>query len=298
MLSPPLLILAGPTASGKSDVALELATRWGAEIVAADSMQVYRGLDILSAKPSPDERARIPHHAIDIAGIGENFTVAQWLAAARAAIAAIRGRGLRPLVVGGTGLYLRALRFGIDPNPPTPPELRRALASRPLPDLVAELREKDPAAAGRIDLANRRRVERALAIARLGGPALRESWATTPEPAHLVVLRRQRDDLRARIARRAEAMFAGGAIEEVRRLRASGLRPGTTAWQALGVQPISDLLDGHCSESDARSRMTIATRQFAKRQMTWFRREPDAKWLDADPDESPAQIASRIQAMA
>lgn len=291
------LILAGPTASGKSEIAIELAARIGAEIISADSMQVYRGMDILSAKPSPAERARIPHHAIDIADVSEDFTAAQWLADARAAIDATRGRGHAPLVVGGTGLYIRALRFGIDPNPPTPPDLRAALAARPLPDLIAELRQRDPAAAGRIDIRNRRRVERALAIALQGAPAARAAWTTVPTPARLVVLRREPDDLRARIVRRTDAMFASGAIDEVRRLKASGLRPGTTAWQALGVRQIDDLLHGTCSEVEARASIATATRQFAKRQMTWFRREPDALWLDVPREESPAHTASRIGAM-
>lgn len=294
MLSLPLLILAGPTASGKSEVALELAARLGAEIISADSMQVYRGFDILSAKPSAAERARIPHHAIDLAEVAEDFTVAQWLISASDAIEAIRGRGRQPLVVGGTGLYVRALRFGIDPNPPTPPELRDALATRTLPDLVAELRLKDPGAAARIDMNNRRRVERALAIVSQGGHARQESWQAAPAPAHLVVLRREADDLRERIARRIEAMFAAGAVEEVARLRAAGLRPGTTAWQALGVRQIADLLDRRCPEAEARAQTTIATRQFAKRQMTWFRREPEAKWLDVPSGEHASQTASRV----
>lgn len=295
-LPPPLLILAGPTASGKSEIAIELAARIGAEIVAADSMQVYRGLDILSAKPSPADRARIPHHALDIAEIAEDFTVAQWLAAAQAAIDAIRARGHTPLVVGGTGLYIRALRFGIDPNPPTTPELRDALAARALHDLIAELRLRDPAAAGRVDLSNRRRVERALAIALQGAPAVRASWTSASAPSRLVVLRRERDDLRSRISSRTDAMFTSGALDEVRRLKASGLRPGATAWQALGVRQIDDLLHETCSESDARASLATATRQFAKRQMTWFRRETDALWLDVPTDEPPAHTASRIAA--
>ncbi len=290
----PELILAGPTASGKSAVALELAARLGAEIIAADSMQVYRGLDILSAKASLAERARIPHHALDLADISEAFTVARWLDSAQAAIGAIRRRGRTPLVVGGTGLYIRALRFGIDPNPPTSPELREALAARPLPDLVAELRARDVDAAARIDLNNRRRVERALAIALQGPPAPPASWSIAPSPSPLIVLRRDTEDLRSRIAARTDAMFAAGAVEEVLRLKAVGLRPGTTAWQALGVRPIDDLLGGRSSESQARAGLTTATRQFAKRQMTWFRREPSALWLDVAPGEAPAHTASRI----
>ncbi|HPA16610.1 MAG TPA: tRNA (adenosine(37)-N6)-dimethylallyltransferase MiaA [Verrucomicrobiae bacterium] len=289
-----LLILAGPTASGKSAVAVELAVRIGAEIIAADSMQVYRGLDILSAKPSATDRARVPHHCLDIASISEDFTVAQWLASARAATNSIRGRGRVPLVVGGTGLYIRALRFGLDPNPPTPPQLRDALSARSLPDLVTELRQADPEAAERIDLRNRRRVERALAIALQGSPSTPASWATAPEPFTLVILRRDPHHLRARIEARVDAMFEAGAIDEVRRLKAAGLRPGATASQALGIRQIEEFLAGRCAEPDARASLTTATRQFAKRQMTWFRRETGTLWLDVPPDELPTHTAARI----
>lgn len=287
------IILAGPTASGKSDIALEMASRVGAEIVAADSMQVYRSLDILSAKPTRAERGRVPHHCIDIADAGEEFTVARWLESARAAIASIQTRDLLPLVVGGTGLYIRALRLGLDPNPPTPPHLRAALASRPTANLVAELRQLDPAAADRIDLKNRRRVERALAIALQGAPNNRASWAGTPGTFTLLILRREAEDLRERIATRVDAMFEAGVVAEVRFLLDSGLAKSPSS-QALGFAQIQDMLAGRCTEREARDRLVTATRQFAKRQMTWFRREKDAIWIDVRADEPAATTAARL----
>lgn len=289
-----LLILAGPTASGKSEIALELAAHMGAEIVAADSMQVYRSLDILSAKPSMADRGRVPHHCLDIADITEEFTVARWLTAANDAVVSIQARGLTPLVVGGTGLYIRALRFGLDPNPPTPPELRDALSARQLPDLIAELRQIDPATADATDLKNRRRVERALAIALQGTRPNRTSWQAIPRPSTLVVISRDTEDLRDRISSRIDAMFAAGVVGEVRRLMAAGLRPGLRASQALGLRQIEDLLAGRYDEPETKRRLATATRQFAKRQLTWFRRETGARWLNVPPGEDPQSSARRI----
>jgi len=209
-------------------------------------------------------------------------------------VASIGARDLTPLVVGGTGLYIRALRFGLDPNPPTPPELRDALSPRQLPDLIAELRQIDPATADATDLKNRRRVERALAIALQGTRPNRTSWQTIPRPSTLVVISRDTEDLRDRICSRIDAMFAAGVVDEVRRLVAAGLRPGSQASQALGLRQIEDLLAGRCDEPETKRRLATATRQFAKRQLTWFRRETGAVWLDVPPSEDARCSARRI----
>lgn len=272
---PHCFFLAGPTASGKTDVALAVAEACDGEIIGADAFQVYRGLDLLSAKPSPEALARVPHHLVGTVPLGEPFNVARYLETALAAIADVRSRGRLPVIVGGTGLYLRALTRGLADIPPGDPALRAELEATPLPELLARLEALDPAAASAIDVQNPRRVVRAVEVCLLTGKpfsSFRQEWQTAP-PFHGVLLERTRDDLYDRIDRRTVAMFAAGVVEEVRAALASG-GVGATAEQIIGWREIVALLRRELPEADCIAAIQQTTRRYAKRQSTWFRREP------------------------
>jgi tRNA dimethylallyltransferase len=265
-------ILLGPTAIGKSALAVELAERCGGEIVGADAFQVYRGLDLLTAKPDAALLARIPHHLIGEVPLGERWNVARWLAAARQRITDIHERGRLAIIVGGTGLYLRALTRGLAELPAASAELRAKLAATPLPDLVRRLGELDPECVAQIDTRNPRRVIRALEICLLtGAPHSQrlEQWKKPVLGWRGVVLTRDRAQLHRRIDQRTEAMFAAGVIEEVRTV--GGVGP--TASQTLGLREIRAHLDGEMSREECAAAIQQATRHYAKRQLTWFRRE-------------------------
>lgn len=278
--------LAGPTAAGKSAVALLLAERLDAEIVSADSMAVYVGLDIGTAKPTAAQRARVPHHLVDIVPASAPFSVALWLEAATAAIADIRRRGRRILVTGGTPLYLKALRDGLAPVPEADPAARVGLAAEAAAlgpaALHARLALVDPLAASRIHPADQRRIIRALEIVAAGGRAA-TGWSHDRAAAwagRFLVLDRPRRLLARRIDRRVEGMFAAGLVDEVRSaLAAGGLGP--TAAQAAGYAECLDLLAGRCTAADAVARTQQRTRQLAKRQRTWLRSFPEAVWVSA-----------------
>ncbi len=271
--------LAGPTAVGKTAVALELAEALGAEIIGADAFQVYQGLDCLTAKPTPEELARVPHHLVGTVPLSETFNVGRYLELARAALESVRGRGRPAIVVGGTGMYLRALTRGLAELPPTPPELREELIATPLPALVERLRGLDPEGARTLDLLNPRRVQRALEICLITGQPFsefRREWEREI-PFHGVLLDRERGELYERIDRRAAALFeAGGAVEEVRAALASG-NVSPTARQVIGWNEIEAYLRGELSREDAIAAISLATRHYAKKQLTWFRREPMLK---------------------
>jgi tRNA dimethylallyltransferase len=278
--------LAGPTAAGKSAVAIPLAEQLDAEIVSADSMAVYVGLDIGTAKPTPSQRARVPHHLLDIVPASAPFSVALWLEAATAAIADIRRRGRRILVTGGTPLYLKALRDGLDPVPEADPAARAGLAAEALAFgpavLHARLAAVDPVAARRIHPADLRRIIRALEIAAAGGRAATGWSRDLPPPwaGRFLVLDRPRRLLARRIDRRVEKMFATGLVDEVRMALATG-GLGPTAGQAAGYAECLDLLAGRCTPAEAVARTQQRTRQLAKRQRTWLRSFPEALWISA-----------------
>lgn len=287
--------LAGPTAVGKSEFALRLAEVCDAEIVGADAFQIYRGMDLLTAKPSAADRARIPHHLIDYVPRTETFDVARYLADATAAIAEIQARGKLPLVVGGTGLYFRALTRGLSPLPGPDPQLRAELEAKELPELQAQLSNLDPAGAAVIDLKNKRRVVRAIEVSMLTGKpfsSFRVEWEKTPV-GEGVLLVRERAELNRRIDARVVEMFENGLLEEV-----AGLGPlSATAAQAIGIAPVRTCLSGEISREECCRQIQIATRQYAKRQLTWFRREPMFSTVDLTIEfESllPA-LAERIQ---
>jgi tRNA dimethylallyltransferase len=308
---PPAICLAGPTAVGKSDVALELALLLDAEIVSVDSMQVYRGLDLGTAKPSPADRARVLHHLIDVVDLDRGFDAAQFRDQANAAVRDIRARGRRPILCGGTGLYFRALFNGLDASPPPDPILRAQLEARSLPDLLNELAVRDPAAPTHIDRLNLRRVRRALEIVILTGQPLRAQPLTEPaapptsgvqrtpsDPewadARCVVLARPAAELRGRIESRVEAMFANGLVAETAALLDRGLEANRTAAQALGYRQVIDHLRGQHTLPDTIALVKRKTWQFARRQNTWFRHQFPGLWLTLTPDDPQSAVACQL----
>ena len=283
------LILTGPTACGKTALAVDLARRVGAEIVALDSMTVYRGMDIGTAKPSPEERGRVPHHLIDALDPWESATVAWWLQEAERACRDITARGLRPLFVGGTPFYLKALLHGLFPGPPADEALRRDLEAEAGRDgnaaLHAKLAAVDAKTAARLHPNDVRRVVRALEVHRLTGrpiSAWQQTWDTpafaaspeaAPPPARIpaVVLELPREVLYDRVNGRVGGMLAAGWLDEVKRLRDLPRPLSREARQALGYREMLDFLDNGGAWDDTVERIRIHTRQFAKRQLTWFR---------------------------
>ncbi len=298
-----VICLAGPTASGKSAVALCLAEMLGGEIISVDSMQVYRGLDLGTAKPTPAERARVPHHLVDVVDVREPFDAARWCALASDAVRDLQQRGRRPILCGGTGLYFRAFREGLGEAPPADAALRAELEATPLPELLRELATRDPVTFARVDRQNPRRVIRALEVLRLTGRPFSEQrarWLVPPAEAagaaRMFALQRQPDDLHARIASRVERMFAAGLVEETRRLLAQGLGENRTALQALGYRQVVEHLRGARGLTETIALVQTRTRQFARRQMTWFRRQATANWLAVSREEAPELTARRVLA--
>lgn len=296
----PPLLLAGPTAVGKSELALRLAETGGGEIVSVDSMQVYRGLDIGTAKPSREERCRVPQHLIDVVSHTEPFDVARFLELARQAVADIEQRGRWALLCGGTGLYFKAYIEGLGAAPPADPALRRELELVPMPRLLEELAARDPQTFARIDRGNPRRIVRAVEVLRLTGrPAheLRPAWtsaigrAATPR---FYALRRTAPDLGRRIDARVAAMFAQGLVEETRRLLEHGLEANRTAMQAIGYRQVVEHLRGVRGLAETIALVQQRTRQFARRQMTWLRRQLPVTWIDVAADEPVERVAQRI----
>jgi tRNA dimethylallyltransferase len=284
------IIILGPTAVGKSDVAVELAERLGGEIIGADAFQVYAGLDILSAKPSKELLARVPHHLVGEIPLSEAFDVARYrsLALARAHEIAVRGKV--PIICGGAGMYVRALTHGLAELPTADPALRAGMEKAPLPELVEQLKRLDPESG--VDENNRRRVIRALEVCLLSGrpySSFRTEWDASP-PVKGLVLTRSRESLLARITARTEAMFAAGVVDEVAKCPVLG----STAGQILGWQEIRAYLAGEWSLLRCKEAIAIATRQYAKRQMTWFRRERGYQWVDLDVEENPSAAIPRL----
>ncbi|HET7357984.1 MAG TPA: tRNA (adenosine(37)-N6)-dimethylallyltransferase MiaA [Nocardioidaceae bacterium] len=287
----PIVAVVGPTASGKSDLAIALALRLGGEVVNTDSMQLYRGMDIGTAKLTEEEWRGVPHHLLDVLDVHEPATVAEFQAAARGVIEDCRARGVVPVLVGGSALYVRAVldRFEF---PGTDPAVRARLEEE-LAELGPEalhrrLVELDPEAAARIIPTNGRRVVRALEVVQITG---RPFSASLPEHefffdhTHLVGIDIPRPVLDERIAARVERMWAAGFVDEVRRLAGAGLRDGRTANRALGYRQVLCYLDGQISEEQAKQDTVSATRRFARRQDSWFRKDPRIGWVAwDDPD--------------
>lgn len=307
-LRPPAIALMGPTASGKSALALEWADRLGGEIVSVDSALVYRGLDIGAAKPDAAERAAVPHHLVDVRDPWQAYSAAEFAEDARAAIAGILARGRIPVLAGGTGLYFHALLRGLSDMPGADPEVRAAIAAEAEAEgwaaLHARLAEVDPEAAARIHATDAQRIQRALEVHRLSGRPI-SAWRADRRAAgrppvrvlKLVLAPRERGALHARIARRFDAMLAQGFLDEVRRLRALpqlAAHPAPLdlpALRAVGYRQAWEYLDGATDAAAFRDRAIFATRQLAKRQLTWLRRELDARWFDPATDRAGLEQA-------
>ena len=281
-----MLAVVGPTAAGKSDLGVALAQAVGGEVVNADSMQLYRGMDVGTAKLPPDERGGVHHHLLDVWPVTVTATAAAYQSLCRAVVDDLLGRGVVPVLVGGSGLYLRAalddLRF-----PGTDPALRASLEASLAADgpeaLHRRLAALDPAAAERMEPTNGRRTVRALEVVLLTGsmPGALTEYAAHYPTTYVGV---DRPDLADRIAERVDRMWAAGLVDEVRRLEGDGLREGVTASRALGYAQVLGVLDGRWDEAAARELTVVATRRFARRQRAWFRRDPRVTWLDPAGD--------------
>jgi tRNA dimethylallyltransferase len=341
------LFIAGPTAVGKSALALALAEQRDGEIISVDSMQVYRGLDLGTAKPTAAERARVPHHLLDVAELTEAFDAAKFVALAGQAVKEIQSRGRLPIFCGGTGLYFKAYLEGLGAAPPSDEKLRAELEAAPLAELLRELEQRDPATFAKIDRHNPRRVIRALEVIRLTGRPFstqRAQWneaasisslssptggegrgeeaelfseksiklpaqIPSPQPSprsggareseaspapRFFCLSRPSADLHARINVRVDEMFAAGLVEETRRLLQRGLEQNKTAMQAIGYRQVVEHLRGERSLPETVELVKIKTRQFAKRQLTWFRKHANARWIELRSDTATSDLTALI----
>lgn len=294
MTKPPIVAVVGPTAAGKSDLAVDLALAIGGEVVNADSMQLYRGMDIGTAKLTLEQRRGVRHHLLDVLEVTESATVAEFQTLARSAIDDCRTRGVVPVLVGGSALYIRAVldRFEF---PGTDPDVRARLEAELVevgaPVLHRRLAEVDPRAAAGILPSNGRRVVRALEVITITG---RPFSSSLPEREYVyddvvqIGLDVPRPELDHRIARRVDVMWNAGLVDEVRALEAVGLRQGRTASRALGYAQVLDHLAGRITEDEAKAATVTATRRFARRQGAWFGRDPRVRWIPYDADERVA----------
>ncbi|CAN2205120.1 MiaA tRNA delta(2)-isopentenylpyrophosphate transferase [Candidatus Nanopelagicaceae bacterium] len=282
----PLIIICGPTATGKSDLALDVAEKYDGEIINADSMQLYKGMDIGTAKLSVEERRGVPHHLLDILSVDQDASVAQYQSLARTAVDEIRGRGKAAIVVGGTGLYIKSIIDEMN-FPETDPELRQKLEDEAeelgTAALYSRLQLQDPEAAGAIEPANTRRIIRALeVIAVTGQPYSANLPSDTslkyPEALH-IGLAMERSSLAPRIESRVHRMFEAGLVNEVEELINQGLLQGTTAQRAIGYAQVIALKRGDIKVAQAIEETIVATRQYVRRQETWFKRDSRIQWI-------------------
>ncbi len=297
----PVLVVAGPTASGKTETAIRLAEALDGEIISADSMQIYRGMDIGTAKATAEEQRRVPHHIINILNPGEPFSVAEYQTLALEAIKQIKNRGRRPILCGGTGQYLAALTDGIEFSPvAVDPQLRQSLTDEAerlgLAALWQELQSCDPETAVKISNTDQKRIIRALEVYRQTGKTI--SWYNAQSkrkgPAYAYLgfcLNHERSELYRRIDRRVEIMIEAGLIEETRALLALELPAGSTCLQAIGYKELIGYLRGQMTLAEAQANIQQATRRYAKRQLTWFRKMTGLQWLQ---DLEPAAAAEFI----
>lgn len=290
MLPAETILIAGPTGAGKSDLSLRLASVLGGEIVGADAFQIYRGLPILTAQPSLFSRAEIPHHLIGSVDPSESYDAGRYLREALPIIRDIVARGKRPIVVGGTGLYFKALLGGLNELPKGDAALRSELFTLSLPDLIARLKKLDPDAITMVDLANRRRVERALEIVLLSGAPLAASRTGSAAPINnfsSLLITRDREELGVRIERNIRTMFRLGVEAEVAALQEEFLGP--TASMTLGLREVRSLLHGETTLEETIASILMATRKYAKRQMTWFRNQHSFPELNLTLNCEPEQ---------
>ena len=304
-MPPKILVICGPTASGKTRLAVELALARNGEVVSADSMQIYRRMDIGTAKPTRAEMQGVPHHMLDVADPEEDFSVARYVELAAQCVDDILARGKLPIVAGGTGLYIDSLLSGrtfarFDPDSPLRRELEEELARRGGAALLEELARVDPDTAARLHPNDGKRIVRALEVYRSTGTTLTEHNAMTRslppryDALTLTLAFQRREDMWDRIDRRVDRMMADGLAEEVRALLDSGVPDRCTAMQAIGYKEMAAALRGDGDTARAAEEIKLRSRQYAKRQLTWFRRNGSARWLlwDRDPDLSAALQAS------
>jgi tRNA dimethylallyltransferase len=293
--------LAGPTASGKTALSHQLAEQYDLEILSADSMLIYRGMDIGTAKPTAEERHAVPYYGIDLASAAETFNSWQYREYALETLAEIEKRGRRTIVVGGTGLYLKALTHGLADAPGPDPAVRshweRILAEEGVAPLAAALKEQSPSLYAAIDdLDNGRRLVRFLEWAAAGLEAPLRNWNRQVDSTPMAALKVDPDLLKSRIEQRVRAMYGQGLLEEVRGLLLSEAGMSRTARQAIGYAEAIALLKGHCSQEEAMERTATRTRQLAKRQRTWLRTQAAVEWIDVTADTSVARIAQAVWA--
>ncbi len=318
ILHPRPIFIAGPTAVGKSAVALALAEKLGGEIISVDSMQVYRGLDIGTAKPTASEQKKIPHHLIDVCDLTAAFDAAQFVRHAQAAVAEIISRGKIPIFCGGTGLYFKAYLEGLGEAPATDATLRAELEATPLANLLRELHERDLECWEEIDRQNPRRVIRAVEVIRLTGKKFssqKSRWGVTPSSLNIsppvlklgldgvspnqnkiFCLTRPAEELHTRINHRVDEMFSRGLVDETRELLQHGLAENKFAMQAIGYRQVVEHLRGEHTMKETIELVKIRTRQFAKRQLTWFRCHGNCEWLELPPGEAAGAVVETISA--
>jgi tRNA dimethylallyltransferase len=299
MSVPPVIAIVGPTATGKTALGVDLARRLGGEVVNADSMQLYRGMDIGTAKPTEAERGGVPHHLLDLWHVRQPASVVEYAGTARAVIDRLRGAGVPPLLVGGSGLYVRAVLDDLE-FPGTDPQVRARLEGDLAADgpaaLHARLAAVDPEAAAAILPSNGRRIVRALEVVELtGGPFRARLPAPRPHyPAVVVGLDREPAELDERIAVRVDRMWAAGFVDEVAALAADGLREGPTASRALGYAQVLAHFAGELTAEEARARTVTTTRRFVRRQRSWFRRDSALRWFDAARPDLVGEVAAAL----
>lgn len=296
----PIICIAGPTASGKTALAVALARELDGEVVSCDSMQVYKRMDIGTAKPSPEERQGIPHHMIDVAEPWEDYSVSRYCAAAAPIVEDIVSRGKTAIIAGGTGLYMDSLIRGNDfapfPSTGVRERLEREADREGMEALLARLRAVDPEAAARLHLSDRKRIIRAMEVYLETGETItahnRRTQALPPRfsPVWLGLDFESRAELYSRIDRRVDVMLEAGLLEEIRALLRSGIPEKCTAMQAIGYKEFTDALDGRCTVEAAADQVRQSSRRYAKRQLTWFRRNGRIHWLRRGPGEGSAEI--------
>ncbi|WP_197528457.1 tRNA (adenosine(37)-N6)-dimethylallyltransferase MiaA [Aeoliella mucimassa] len=297
--------LTGATAVGKTRVGLDLAQRLGAEIVSLDSMAIYRGMDIGTAKPSREEQQVVPHHLIDVCDPADEYSVAQYLDAAEQVVRDIRSRGREALFVGGTPMWLKCLMRGFFEGPPADWQLREQIEREAAELAPGELHKRlvavDPLAAEVIHPNDTRRIVRALEVFRSTGEPISHQQlefedARPAEECRVFVLHREREEQHRRIEDRVDQMLAAGLVDEVKQLTADGKQLGRTASQAVGYQEVLEYLAGECDEPTMIEKIKTRTRRFAKRQGTWFRGLSECRWIELVDDSTPASVAEQILA--
>lgn len=293
MTNRPVIIIAGPTACGKTSLSLMLANRLGAEIISADSRQIYRGLDIGTAKPEPRELSTIKHHLLDVLEPNQPYSAAAFVCRAREVMSQLDRQGIPYVIVGGSGLYLKALIEGLSPIPPADPAIRQELSDlaqqKGVPALHQMLDRVDPLAASRIKQNDRDRLVRALEVYRLSGIPLSQWQRGKREKDHrayqLYVLNRTRPDLYGRIERRVDQMIARGLLQETRELLERGLSAQSPGLRTVGYREAMEFVEGRISREEAVRLIKQNTRRYAKRQLTWFRGMPQSAWIDLEEGE-------------